>query len=68
MPHRGHVENGVIVLDDPLDLPEGTVVECWPLRPAPGHHHPDVERFGGVLAQSDLGEEDYMDYLRKKHL
>lgn len=27
MTYRGHMENGVVVLDDPGDLPDGTEVE-----------------------------------------
>ena len=27
MAYRGHVENGVIVLDEPVGLPEGTIVK-----------------------------------------
>ncbi len=26
MPYRGHVENGAVVLDEPVDIPEGTPV------------------------------------------
>jgi len=26
MTYRGHIENGVVVLDEPADVPEGTVV------------------------------------------
>lgn len=25
---RGHIENGVVVLDDPIDLPDGSRVQC----------------------------------------
>ncbi|MCG3199024.1 MAG: hypothetical protein GHCLOJNM_03532 [bacterium] len=27
MTYRGHVENGVVILDEPAELPEGTEVE-----------------------------------------
>jgi hypothetical protein len=27
MTYRGHVQNGVVVLDDPVAIPEGTVVD-----------------------------------------
>jgi hypothetical protein len=27
MTHRGHVQNGVVVLDAPADIPEGATVE-----------------------------------------
>ena len=29
MTFRGHVRAGVVVFDDPADLPEGTAVEVW---------------------------------------
>jgi len=28
MTYRGHIENGTVVLEEPLDLPEGSQVEC----------------------------------------
>ena len=31
MTYRGHVENGAVVLDEPLELPDGTVVRIEPL-------------------------------------
>ena len=27
MPYEGHVENGVVVLDEPIDLPDGATVK-----------------------------------------
>jgi hypothetical protein len=33
MVHHGHVRNGVIVLDKPASLPEGTRVSVRPLKP-----------------------------------
>lgn len=67
MAHKGHVENGAIVLDEPVDLPDGTVVELRPVSMPPGRHHPDVERFAGVIGKDSGGEEQYFEYLRKKH-
>ena len=32
MPYRGHIENGVVVLDDPVPFPEGTEVTVEPVR------------------------------------
>ena len=34
MPYRGHIENGTVVLDEPVAVPEGTVVT---VVPAPAH-------------------------------
>jgi hypothetical protein len=28
MTYRGHIESGVVVLDDPIDLPDGSRVQC----------------------------------------
>lgn len=67
MSYRGHVENGVIVLDEPVDLPDGTVVEFRPVNLPAGQHHPDVERFAGVIGKDLGGEEEYFEHLRKKH-
>ena len=32
MTYRGHIENGVVVLDDPVDFPDGTSVAVEPLN------------------------------------
>ena len=31
MPYRGHMQKGMVVLDEPFSLPEGTVVSVEPL-------------------------------------
>lgn len=31
MPYRGHIENGAVVLDEPVDIPEGTPVTVEPV-------------------------------------
>ena len=31
MAYRGHIENGTVVLDEPVNIPEGTVVEVVPV-------------------------------------
>lgn len=44
MPYRGHIHNGVVVLDEPSSLPEGTEVSIDPVvSPA--------ERVMGLAAQ-----------------
>jgi hypothetical protein len=35
MTYRGHIENGVVVLDDAADLPEGAQVRIEPVELAP---------------------------------
>jgi len=67
MPYRGHVENGVIVADDPVSLPDGTVVEFRPLKALNARHHPDVERFAGIIPPDVDVEKEYYECLRKKH-
>jgi len=56
MTHRGRVKNGVVVLDDPKSLPEGTEVTVEPVKakpkPATGTKRrkglrPGVMRFAG---------------------
>lgn len=32
---QGHIEKGVVVLDQPLALPDGTLVRVEPIAPAP---------------------------------
>ena len=31
MPYRGHIENGAVVLDEPVAVPEGTAVTVEPV-------------------------------------
>lgn len=47
---RGHAENGVIVLDEDVHLPDGTkvTVEIAP-KPSEDDLHPDVRRFSGII-------------------
>ena len=53
MTYRGRVKNGVIVLDDPTPLPEGTEVCVEPLPTPPPMTLAD--RFQNVIGQaSDL--------------
>lgn len=68
MTQKGHVRNGGIVLDEPLNLPDGTVVELLPVSLPAGRHHPDVERFAGIISR-DAGDEKkkYHEHLEKKH-
>ena len=35
MVYNGHVQNGVVVLDDPVDLPEGLKVQIEPMPTGP---------------------------------
>ena len=66
MPYKGHVENGTIVLDDAVELPEGTVVRVEPVV-SPRTHHPDIARFSGILAADVDAERGYYQHLWEKH-
>jgi hypothetical protein len=67
MSYKGHVEKGIIVADEPVNLPDGTVVEFRPIEPPGGRHHPDVERFAGVISPDAGDEDEYREHLRDKH-
>lgn len=68
MTYRGHVHNGVIVLDEPADIAEGSVVcvelfeesQAWPL-------HPEIKRFTGILPSEINIRDEYAEGLMKKH-
>ncbi|MCX8037251.1 MAG: hypothetical protein N3D11_09455 [Candidatus Sumerlaeia bacterium] len=50
MAYRGHVQNGKIVLNDKVHLPEGSLVEVMPVDLDVGEPlHPDLIRFVGIL-------------------
>ena len=48
MVYGGRVVNGTIVLDDPVELPEGSAVTIQ-VVPTQEPLHPDVVRFSGTL-------------------
>jgi len=53
MVYRGHIENGLVVIDDEISLPEGTAVLVEPVAGETGK--PLAERFQNVIASiSDL--------------
>lgn len=58
MTYRGHIENGLVVLDDTVTLPEGTAVRVEPVnQPRPSL----AERFKDVIGcisdlPSDMAE------------
>jgi hypothetical protein len=53
MTYRGHVKNGMVVLDDPVTLVEGTEVRVEPVEV--GSRKTLAERFARVIgAVSDL--------------
>ena len=59
MPYRGHVENGVVVLDEAANLPDGVQVRVEPVAPVP--RRTLAERFKDVIGSvtdlpSDMAE------------
>jgi hypothetical protein len=68
MAQKGYIQNGGVVVDEPLNFPDGTVVELFPVSLPTGRHHPDVERFAGVISKdSGNGREEYLRHLEEKH-
>ena len=55
MPYRGHVKSGVVVLDEPLPLPEGTAVSIEPEQGSPAEAKQPRRSSRGLWA--DLGVE-----------
>ena len=56
MAYRGHIENGTVVLDEPVDVPEGTAVTVEPLEPV---RVPTLaEQLGDVIGIVDDLPED----------
>ncbi len=45
MTYEGHIENGVVVFDRPVPLPEGTEVRIEPLRPVEQRESPSHDEF-----------------------
>ena len=46
MVYRGRVENGVVILDDPASLPEGTEVSIRAVRPKSKNNGKSVPKSG----------------------
>ena len=67
MTYRGHVENGVVVLDEPNALLEGAKV-LINLPPSVSIEiHPDVLRFSGILPVGTYTRDGYRDEQAAKH-
>lgn len=73
MTYRGHIENGVVVLDDPIELPDGSLVQCeltaldTPQSPTPnsnGGMYSDLMEFAGsVEGTPSDGSRNHDPYL-----
>ena len=68
MNYQGHVEGGVIVLDEQVDLPEGTLVRIEAM-PAGGTRklHPDIQRLAGLIPAHVDVDQARLDSVLEKH-
>lgn len=68
MPINGRVQNGAIILDQPIDLPEGTSVrvELVP-RDESEPLHPDIIRLTGILPKDIDARNEYAEGMTRKH-
>lgn len=68
MHYKGHVEAGVIVLDEPAELPDGTLVRVEALAPARLRElHPDIQRLAGLIPDSIHLDQARLDSAIEKH-
>lgn len=75
MPYKGHVRNGVIVLDEPVSLEEGTAVAVQVMerhtQPANASAHSRYERYYSLIGALDSMPVDWAEnhdkYLREQH-
>ncbi len=61
MVYRGHVQNGVILVDDPVELPEGAAVRfeiAMESEPAPDSDLTFGKRFSAVMGKAQSLSED----------
>ena len=66
MPYKGHVENGVVILDEPVSLDDGTEVQVEVTDKAPS---PDedtglslTQRLAGVVGKAQSLPEDAAEH------
>ena len=68
MTYRGRVKNGVVVIEDDADLPEGAEVLVELCDGANGSElHPDIIKFSGILPSDLDGAADHHEGLAEKH-
>lgn len=65
---KGHVEGGVIVLEEPVELPDGTPVRVEVVATAGARElHPDIQRLAGLIpAHVDI-DQARLDSALEKH-
>ncbi len=75
MTYKGHVENGAIVLDEPVDLPNGVPVQveiaAMDLNTEEGATPSLAESLASVIGKADNLPADWSEnhdlYLREEH-
>ncbi len=73
---RGHIENGAIVLDEDVSLPEGATVKIEFVKDDDLEEfrktlHPEMQRWFGILDKApnkDRLEDEYKQHLVDKYL
>lgn len=59
MANRGHVQNGCIVLDAPLSLPDGTLIEIVELKSVPGDSRQNWQPLATIAGKDLVDPEAY---------
>lgn len=70
MTYKGHVENGTVVLDDPVELPEGAIIR-FEIETTPETEQPAPLSFAEVMGKAEGLPIDWAQnhdcYLRQEH-
>ena len=68
MTYEGHVQNGMVVLDEPVSLTEGARVRIEVLHEAQSEPlHPEILRFTGVLPSDVDVRAEYAEGAAERH-
>lgn len=68
MTYQGHIENGQIVLDDAVQLPDGArvLIELIP-RVQTKALHPEIQQFTGIIPTEVDARTEHLAALQAKH-
>ena len=65
----GHIENGTVVLDERVELPEGAQVRVEILEDADmAKLHPEIRKVYGILRHVEDMDQARLEAIREKHL
>ena len=68
MHYMGHIEHGNVVLDEALNLPDGTRVTIAALASPTGPElHPDIKRLAGLLPENVDIDRLRLESILEKH-